>query len=203
MTIGLARVYGYSISRVPTTLCSMRAFQEKCSKTGYPVRRKQLAGPSRGLERAVYRHRRKEAIRCRMSRYRPRSRTATLPNRSPAVVDRFVLSTRVHRRQPTKRALSSALDRAMRPFNCGKVGNPPRLSAFLFRRAPSPDAEAPRKEPMMYDRERWPEQRASTGLPVGIMLLSALAITAYLAVGGAFSDGGDRAVVYIPQIIGK
>lgn len=91
----------------------------------------------------------------------------------------------------------------MRPFNCGKVGNPPRLSAFLFRRAPSPDAEAPRKEPMMYDRERWPEQRASTGLPVGIMLLSALAITAYLAVGGAFSDGGDRAVVYIPQTIGK
>jgi len=91
----------------------------------------------------------------------------------------------------------------MRPFNCGKVGNPPRLSAFLFRRAPSSDAEAPRKEPMMYDRERWPEQRASTGLPVGIMLLSALAITAYLAVGGAFSDGGDRAVVNIPQTIGK
>ena len=89
----------------------------------------------------------------------------------------------------------------MRPFNCSKVGNPPRLSAFLFRRAPSPDAEAPRKEPMMYDRERWPEQRASTGLPVGIMLLSALAITAYLAVGGAFSDGGDQAVVYIPQTI--
>uniref|UniRef100_UPI002FE2EACA hypothetical protein n=1 Tax=Sinorhizobium chiapasense TaxID=501572 RepID=UPI002FE2EACA len=55
----------------------------------------------------------------------------------------------------------------------------------------------------MYDRERWPEQRASTGLPVGIMLLSALAITAYLAVGGAFSDGTDQVVVYIPQAIGK
>lgn len=112
MSIGLARVYGYSISRVPTTLCSTRAFQDKCSKTGYPVRRKQLAGPSRGLERAVKRHRRREAIRCRMSPYRPGSRTATLPKRSPAVVDRFVLSTRVRRRKPTNRGLSSALDRA-------------------------------------------------------------------------------------------
>ena len=125
------------------------------------------------------------------------------PKQSLAAVDRFVLSTRCtadnRRSAPCLRRLIGP----MRPFNCGKVGNPTRLSAFLFRRAPSPDAEAPRKEPMMYDRERWPEQRASTGLPVGIMLLSALAITAYLAVGGAFSDGGDQAVVYIPQTIGK
>lgn len=124
------------------------------------------------------------------------------PKQSLAVVDRFVL-VRVCAAESRRTAACLWRLGPMRPFNCGKVGNPPRLSAFLFRRAPSPDAEAPRKEPMMYDRERWPEQRASTGLPVGIMLLSALAITAYLAIGGAFSDGGDRAVVYIPQTIGK
>ena len=203
MSIGLARVYGYSISRVPTTLCSTRAFQDKCSKTGYPVRRKQLAGPSRGLERAVNRHRRKEAIRCRMSPYRAGSRTATLASgRRLSSIALFSVRECAAESRRTAACLQRLIG-PMRPFNCSKVGNPPRLSAFLFRRAPSPDAAAPRKEPMMYDRERWPEQRASTGLPVGIMLLSALAITAYLAVGGAISDGGDRAVVYIPQTIGK
>jgi hypothetical protein len=34
MTIGLARVYGFSISMVPTTLCSAPVLRKKCTKTG-------------------------------------------------------------------------------------------------------------------------------------------------------------------------
>lgn len=50
---------------------------------------------------------------------------------------------------------------------------------------------------------RWnyqePEHHASTGLPVSILLLSVLAISAYLLVGGSLS-GGERAgsKVYLP-----
>ncbi|PLT93366.1 hypothetical protein [Sinorhizobium medicae] len=42
----------------------------------------------------------------------------------------------------------------------------------------------------MHDREEHgqPEGRAATGLPLGVMLFSMLAITAYLIVGGAFLD---------------
>jgi hypothetical protein len=48
-----------------------------------------------------------------------------------------------------------------------------------------------------------PERRASTGLPISILLLSMLAITIYLLVGGAFSNNGRRDVaVYVPQAAG-
>lgn len=55
----------------------------------------------------------------------------------------------------------------------------------------------------MYHRERYgePERRASIGLPIGVMLLSMLAIFAYLLIGGAFSGDGSRNVaVYLPQV---
>ncbi|MDK1376781.1 MULTISPECIES: hypothetical protein [unclassified Sinorhizobium] len=54
----------------------------------------------------------------------------------------------------------------------------------------------------MHDRDNYghPERRASTGLPLGIMLLSMLAITAYLVVGGALLDDKNQdIVVYVPQ----
>lgn len=45
-----------------------------------------------------------------------------------------------------------------------------------------------------------PEQRASTGLPLSVILLSMLAIVVYLTVGGAFSNNGSGLVaVYVPQ----
>lgn len=45
-----------------------------------------------------------------------------------------------------------------------------------------------------------PEQRASTGLPLSVMLLSVLTIVVYLIVGGAFSNHGSGIVaVYVPQ----
>jgi hypothetical protein len=44
-----------------------------------------------------------------------------------------------------------------------------------------------------------PEHHASTGLPISILLLSVLGISAYLLVGGSLS-GGERAgsKVYLP-----
>ncbi len=45
-----------------------------------------------------------------------------------------------------------------------------------------------------------PERRASTRFPISILLLSMLAITIYLLVGGAFSrHRGADVAVYIPQ----
>ncbi|MDX0438883.1 hypothetical protein GOL41_17205 [Sinorhizobium medicae] len=45
-----------------------------------------------------------------------------------------------------------------------------------------------------------PEQRASTGLPLSVMLVSMLTIVVYLLVGGAFSNNGSGVVaVYVPQ----
>ncbi|WRQ71365.1 hypothetical protein SO078_29550 (plasmid) [Sinorhizobium meliloti] len=45
-----------------------------------------------------------------------------------------------------------------------------------------------------------PEQRASNGLPVGIMLISMLTIAVYLIVGGAFIDKRKRdAEMYVPR----
>jgi hypothetical protein len=45
-----------------------------------------------------------------------------------------------------------------------------------------------------------PEQRASTGLPLSVMLLSMLTIVVYLIVGSAFSnDGSGIVAVYVPQ----
>ncbi|MDX0630294.1 hypothetical protein GOC91_29425 [Sinorhizobium medicae] len=45
-----------------------------------------------------------------------------------------------------------------------------------------------------------PEQRASTGLPLGVMFLSMLTIVVYLLVGGALSNNGSGVVaVYVPQ----
>nr|WP_248447672.1 hypothetical protein [Sinorhizobium meliloti] len=45
-----------------------------------------------------------------------------------------------------------------------------------------------------------PEQRASTGLPLSVMLLSMLTIILYLIVGSAFSNnGGGVVAVYVPQ----
>ncbi|RVP95280.1 hypothetical protein [Sinorhizobium meliloti] len=45
-----------------------------------------------------------------------------------------------------------------------------------------------------------PEQRASTGLPLSVMLLSMLTIILYLIVGGVISNNGSGVVaVYVPQ----
>lgn len=45
-----------------------------------------------------------------------------------------------------------------------------------------------------------PEQRASTGLPVSVILLPLLTLVVYLIVGGAFSNNGSGVVaVYVPQ----
>ncbi|ASP74415.1 hypothetical protein CDO28_23805 (plasmid) [Sinorhizobium meliloti] len=44
-----------------------------------------------------------------------------------------------------------------------------------------------------------PEQRASTGLPLSIMLLSMLTIGLYLVVGGAIVENESRSIaVYVP-----
>ncbi|WP_028054259.1 hypothetical protein [Sinorhizobium medicae] len=53
----------------------------------------------------------------------------------------------------------------------------------------------------MRDRDDFglPEQKASTGLPLSIMLLSVLTIAAYLLIGGALLDQESRGVaVYVP-----
>ncbi|MDX0408456.1 hypothetical protein [Sinorhizobium medicae] len=55
----------------------------------------------------------------------------------------------------------------------------------------------------MRDRDDFglPEQRASTGLPLSIMLLSMLTIGLYLVVGGALVQNESRSVaVYIPTV---
>lgn len=45
-----------------------------------------------------------------------------------------------------------------------------------------------------------PEQRASTGLPLSVILLPLLTLVVYLIVGGAFSNNGSGVVaVYVPQ----
>ncbi|HEV7308006.1 hypothetical protein [Ensifer sp.] len=51
----------------------------------------------------------------------------------------------------------------------------------------------------MYEKDGYPESSASTGLPVGIMLLSAIIITAYLVVGSAMAQGGGGTVAYLPE----
>ncbi|ABR60222.1 hypothetical protein GOC91_28125 [Sinorhizobium medicae] len=46
----------------------------------------------------------------------------------------------------------------------------------------------------------WAEQRAATGLPVSVMLLSLLTIVVYLIVGSAFMESPNRvATAYAPQ----
>nr|WP_026186662.1 hypothetical protein [Ensifer sp. BR816] len=44
-----------------------------------------------------------------------------------------------------------------------------------------------------------PEQRASTALPISLLLLSVGVILAYLAIGGAWSENNTEIVVYTPQ----
>ncbi len=54
----------------------------------------------------------------------------------------------------------------------------------------------------MYDKDDYgpPERRAATGLPLGVMLLSVLAIAVYLLAGAAFLDGRSRDVAaYVPR----
>lgn len=48
----------------------------------------------------------------------------------------------------------------------------------------------------MYDRDDYgpPERRAATGLPLGVMLLSVLAIAVYLLAGTALLEGRSRDV---------
>ncbi|WP_457584787.1 hypothetical protein [Ensifer canadensis] len=58
----------------------------------------------------------------------------------------------------------------------------------------------------MYKRHSFgqPEKTASTGLPIGVMLLSVTAIAVYLIVGGEILDDNSRdAAVYLPQIEAK
>ncbi|ASP90817.1 hypothetical protein [Sinorhizobium meliloti] len=58
----------------------------------------------------------------------------------------------------------------------------------------------------MRDRDNYgrPEQRASTGLPLSIMLLSMLTIAVYLIVADAFLQNESRDVaVYIPTASGQ
>ncbi|OMQ42089.1 hypothetical protein BKP54_25465 [Ensifer sp. 1H6] len=58
----------------------------------------------------------------------------------------------------------------------------------------------------MYERHRFqqPEKTASTGLPIGVMLLSVAAIAVYLIVGGEILNDNSRDVaVYLPQVEAK
>jgi hypothetical protein len=58
----------------------------------------------------------------------------------------------------------------------------------------------------MYKRHRFgqAEKTASTGLPIGVMLLSVTAIAVYLIVGGEILDGNNRnAAVYLPKVEAK
>lgn len=58
----------------------------------------------------------------------------------------------------------------------------------------------------MYERHRYgqPEKAASTGLPIGVMLLSVTAIAVYLIVGGEIlNDNSQDVAVYLPQIEAK
>ncbi|MBZ7927703.1 hypothetical protein LAC81_37850 (plasmid) [Ensifer adhaerens] len=42
-----------------------------------------------------------------------------------------------------------------------------------------------------------PEPRFSTGLPIGVMLITMTAIAAYLFIGSTLLDGGERAVAIV------
>ncbi|NVD41822.1 hypothetical protein HT585_23420 [Ensifer sp. HO-A22] len=58
----------------------------------------------------------------------------------------------------------------------------------------------------MYKRHSFgqPEKTASTGLPIGVMLISVTEIAVYLIVGGEFlNDDSRAAAVYIPQVEAK
>ncbi|MGF6178553.1 hypothetical protein [Ensifer sp. 4252] len=58
----------------------------------------------------------------------------------------------------------------------------------------------------MYERPRYgqPEKTAFTGLPIGVMLLSVIAIAVYLFVGGEILDNNGRDVaVYLPPVEAK
>ncbi|WP_085026731.1 hypothetical protein [Ensifer aridi] len=48
-----------------------------------------------------------------------------------------------------------------------------------------------------YDR---PEQNASTAFPISLLLLSIVAIFAYLAIGGAWLRNETEIAIYTPQI---
>lgn len=53
----------------------------------------------------------------------------------------------------------------------------------------------------MYERHTYgaPERKFTTGLPVGMMLLSVVVITAYLLVAGASSDSGRPITTVLPK----
>lgn len=53
----------------------------------------------------------------------------------------------------------------------------------------------------MYKRHTYvvPERKFTTGLPVGMMLLSMVAITAYLLVGGASNDSDRPMTTVLPK----
>jgi hypothetical protein len=58
----------------------------------------------------------------------------------------------------------------------------------------------------MYKRHNYgePEKAASTGLPIGVMLLALAAIAVYLIVGGEILDDHNGAIaVYLPQVEAK
>ena len=58
----------------------------------------------------------------------------------------------------------------------------------------------------MYKRHNYgePEKAASTGLPIGVMLLSVAAIAVYLIVGGEIlNDNSGDVAVYLPQVEAK
>ena len=58
----------------------------------------------------------------------------------------------------------------------------------------------------MYERHRYrqPEKTATTGLPIGVMLLALAAIAVYLIVGGEILDDHNGAIaVYLPQVEAK
>jgi hypothetical protein len=55
----------------------------------------------------------------------------------------------------------------------------------------------------MYKRHDYgePEKTAAIGLPIGVMLLSVMAIVLYLIIGGEILDDHSGAVaVYLPQV---
>lgn len=53
----------------------------------------------------------------------------------------------------------------------------------------------------MYERHTHgaPERKFTTGLPVGIIFLSMVVITAYLLIGGALSDSGGSIATVLPK----
>ncbi|CAN7761602.1 hypothetical protein C6558_13025 [Ensifer sp. NM-2] len=58
----------------------------------------------------------------------------------------------------------------------------------------------------MYERHKYgqPEKTASTGLPIGVMLLSVAAIAVYLIAGGEIlNDKSGDVAVYLPKVEAK